>query len=38
MDILELYFAKHQTKTQLFFKVNLGDLSDLRLLLNSELS
>ena len=35
MDILELYFVKHQTKSSLFFKVNLGDLSEIRLLQNS---
>ena len=32
MDILELYFVKHQTKSSLFFKVNLGDLSEIRML------
>ena len=32
MDILELYFVKHQTKSSLFFKVNLGDQSEIRLL------
>ena len=32
LDIMESYFLDHQTKSSLFFKVNLGDRSELDLM------